>query len=237
MNFRYKLKRFFRNIALENLMTYVAASMAIIFMGDLLTENMITPLLIFNREAILAGQVWRIITFLLVPQTHSVLWIAVSVYFYWFLGRDIEDSWGSHNLTLYVLLGAAMLIGVGFLTGFASSHYLYFSLFLVYAYLNPNREIRLFALIPLAAKWIALIDIVFMLYGFAQAFAYYTVGAGGTAAGIQLSILASFVCFAVFFGRTYIERFRSRIRHKDFISEMRRKKIRAAKRKEDDDDE
>lgn len=236
-NIMYKIKRYFRNIAVENLMTYVAASMAIIFVGDLFTQGRLLPLLMFNRAAILEGQAWRLITFLLVPQTTEVFWIVLSVYFYWFLGRDIEDSWGSHNLTMYFLLGAAMLIGIGFLTGFASSEYLYFSMFLVYAYLHPNMEIRLFMIIPLAAKWIALIDIVFMLYGFAESFEYYFMGAVSYAAGIQLSIIASFVCFAVFFGKTYIERFKNKRRHKDFISVMKRKNIEVTRHNEDDDDE
>ena len=42
MNFSYKVKRFFRNFEIENLMTYIAASMAIVFVGDMLTNGLMS---------------------------------------------------------------------------------------------------------------------------------------------------------------------------------------------------
>ncbi|MBP1547654.1 MAG: hypothetical protein J6A37_13805, partial [Oscillospiraceae bacterium] len=113
MEFKYKLRRFFRNIGIDSLMTYVAASMAIIFVGDLFTGGMLSPFLAFSRDAILQGEIWRLVTFLVLPQTGSAVWIVLSVYYYYWIGRELEQEWGSHNLTLYFLLGAILLIGVG----------------------------------------------------------------------------------------------------------------------------
>lgn len=226
MNFSYKIKRFFRNFAIENLMTYIAASMAIIFIGDLLTEGLMSTYLTFNRAAILHGQIWRIFTFLMLPQTDSVIWIAISVYFYYITGKETEMAWGARNLTLYFLTGSALLIGVGFLVGSASSSYLLFSLFLVYARLYPDMEIRLFAILPIQAKWIALIDIVFMIGAFADGFKYYAMGLTRVGLGIQLSVIAAFATYFIFFGKDYIDGIRNRRRHKEFLE---RSKIRVTK--------
>ena len=98
MNFSYKVKRFFRNFEIENLMTYIAASMAIVFVGDMLTNGLMSSYLSFSRSAILEGQVWRLLTFLFIPQTNSVVWIIFSVYFYYITGKETEMAWGAHNL-------------------------------------------------------------------------------------------------------------------------------------------
>ena len=90
MNFSYKVKRFFRNFEIENLMTYIAASMAIVFVGDMLTNGLMSSYLSFSRSAILEGQVWRLLTFLFIPQTNSVVWIIFSVYFYYITGKETE---------------------------------------------------------------------------------------------------------------------------------------------------
>ena len=105
MNFSYKVKRFFRNFEIENLMTYIAASMAIVFVGDMLTNGLMSSYLSFSRSAILEGQVWRLLTFLFIPQTNSVVWIIFSVYFYYITGKETEMAWGAHNLTMYFLTG------------------------------------------------------------------------------------------------------------------------------------
>lgn len=218
MNFSYKVKRFFRNFEIENLMTYIAASMAIVFVGDMLTNGLMSSYLSFSRSAILEGQVWRLLTFLFIPQTNSVVWIIFSVYFYYITGKETEMAWGAHNLTMYFLTGTLLLIGVGFIAGAASSSYLLFSLFLVYAYLYPEMEFLMFFVVPIKAKWLALIDIVFMLVSFGDAFKYYLYGMASVGLGIQLSVLAAFVTFAIFFGKNYIDRFKNRRAHKAFFN-------------------
>lgn len=235
MDFKYKIKRFFRNIAIENLMTYIAASMAIIFVGDLFTGGMLSQFLAFDRTAILEGQVWRLITFLMLPQTGSPVWIVFSVYFYYFIGKETENEWGSHNLTMYFLLGAVLLIIAGFITGYSDVSYLYFSLFLVYAHLNPHHQFMMFMIIPIEAKWMALIDVVFMLAEFLQAFTIYPIY---PAIGIayQLPVIVAFLVYGIFFGKDHFGGLANKFRHRDFYREMRQSKIKMTKNERDDDE-
>lgn len=235
MDIKYKIKRFFRNIAIENLMTYIAASMAIIFVGDLFTDSMLSSFLSFDRDAILQGQVWRLITFLMLPQTGSPIWIVFSVYFYWFIGRETENQWGSHNLTMYFLTGAVLLIASGFATGYTNASFLYFSLFLVYAHLNHHHQFLMFMVIPIEARWMALIDAVYMLSNFVKAFMLYAY-APRLAAALQLSVGAAFLTYFIFFGKDHLGGIVNKFRHRDFYREMKQKKIKVTKNKGDGDE-
>lgn len=231
MELKYKIKRFFRNIAIENLMTYIAASMAIIFVGDLFTDGMMSSFLSFNRDAILQGQVWRLITFLMLPQSSSPIWIVFSIYFYWFIGKQTENQWGSHNLTMYFLTGAVLLIASGFATGYTNASYLYFSLFLVYAHLNPYHSLLMFMVIPIEARWMALIDAIFMLADFARAFTFYAYSPK-LAAALQLSVAVAFLTYFIFFGKDHFGGIVNKFRHRDFYREMKQKKIKVTKNKD-----
>ena len=235
MDIKYKIKRFFRNISIENLMTYIAASMAIIFVGDLFTNSMLSSFLSFDRDAILQGQVWRLITFLMLPQTGSPIWRVFSVYFFWFIGRETENQWGSHNLTMYFLTGAVLLIASGFATGYTNASFLYFSLFLVYAHLNPHHQFLMFMVIPIEARWMALIDAVYMLSNFVKAFMLYAY-APRLAAALQLSVGAAFLTYFIFFGKDHLGGIVNKFRHRDFYREMKQKKIKVTKNKGDGDE-
>lgn len=235
MEFKYKLKRFFRNIAIENLMTYIAASMAIIFVGDLFTDGMLSMYLTFDRAAILEGQVWRLITFLMIPDTDSPIWIVFSVYFYYFIGKETENEWGSHNLTMYFLLGAVLLIISGFVTGYTGASYLYFSLFLVYAHLNPHHQFMMFMIIPIEARWMALIDVIFMLSGFFKAFILYPI-APNLALAHQLSVVVAFLVYGIYFGKDHFGGLVNKLKHRDFYREMKRNRIKMSRNERDDDE-
>lgn len=230
----YKLRRFFRNFAIENIMTYIAATMGLVYVGDLFTNYMLTSWLYFDRAAILSGQVWRLVTFLFMPQSSGIFWVVISVYFYYFIGKEVENDWGSHELTLYLLTGYAMLLAIGLLTGYTDASYLYFSLLLVFAALRPHQIFRLFMIVPVEAKWIAVIDSIYMLWEFAAAFLFY-LSAPRLALGIQLSVLAGFATYAIFFGKPIINRIRNRRKHRDFINQMRQNDMTGIRRDEEDD--
>ncbi len=232
-----KIKRFLRRIEIENLMTYVAVTMVIVFAGDLATESMLSNALSFNAEAILRGEVWRIITFLFIPQSSSPVWIVFSAYFYYAIGRGVENAWGSHNLTMYFLTGWLMLIIVGFVTGYTSCSYLYFSLFLVYAALNPYHQFYIFMIIPVQARWMAAIDAVFMIFSFLSAFPLYRYGMAKYALSLQLSVVVPFAVYFIFFGGKYITRITNRWKHREFLHEMKRKNIRGKRGGRNDDNE
>ncbi|MCI8387612.1 MAG: rhomboid family intramembrane serine protease [Clostridiales bacterium] len=165
-----KLERRFGKFAIKNLMLIVVGAMAIVYIMNyaiaMSTGNSLSSILIFDRNAIMSGQIWRIFTFLFLPPNSSLLFIVLSLYFYWLIGSSLESQWGSFGFTVYYLLGAIGAIASGLISGYATNSYLNMSLFLAFALLNPNFEVLLFFFFPVKMKWLALIDAAGFIFSF-----------------------------------------------------------------------
>ena len=148
-------------------------------------------------QQVLAGQWWRLATFLFQPPPLSGgLWGLVGLVFAWwifyFMGNTLEGYWGAFRFNLFLLLGYLLTVGLGFLEPAwpVTYHFLAFSVFLAFAYLNPNFEIYVFYVLPVKIKWIA--AVVWM--GF-----LVNLVLGGWA--VRLQVIAAVGNFALFFGR------------------------------------
>ena len=74
--FCYRHPRF----GVPNLMIYIVIGNLIVWLFGLMdTTNTLYALLLFDAEKILHGQIWRLVTFLLIPQSTSILWLALSI--------------------------------------------------------------------------------------------------------------------------------------------------------------
>ncbi|MGN0666000.1 MAG: hypothetical protein ACI4KF_05690 [Huintestinicola sp.] len=205
--FAEKIVRLFRKVYVENLMTYIVATIALVWIGDLLLGNReLSGYLAFDRDLILSGQVWRAVTFLFIPSTTSPVWIIFSLYFYYAIGSALEHSWGSSGLTAYYFTAALLTIAAGFITGYATNVFLNYSLFFAFAALYGNTQFMLFFLIPIKAKWLAWLDAVYMLGMFVM---------GGIS--IKAGVAAALIAVALFFGGDFIGRIKNKIRHREFL--------------------
>ena len=110
----------------------------------------------FDRGAILHGQIWRLITYIIVPTDSNVFFLAISLYFYYYIGRMIESYWGTFRFNLFYFTGvvitdlAAILLGVN-----ASIASLNLSLLLAFATMFPENRVLLFYIIPIKMKYLA----------------------------------------------------------------------------------
>jgi hypothetical protein len=78
---------------IPNLMKYLTLAM----LGVFILEYLPLPqsawyLLYFNRDLILRGEIWRVITFIFLPPNSSLIFILLSLYFYYFLGTSLETT-------------------------------------------------------------------------------------------------------------------------------------------------
>ncbi|HIW17028.1 MAG TPA: rhomboid family intramembrane serine protease [Firmicutes bacterium] len=157
-----------RRFGIANLMLYIVIGNVIVWLfGMMDTTNMLYSMLYFDAEAIFRhGQVWRLVTFVLVPQ-YSGLSLLISLYFYYFIGSTLEQHWGTARFTLYYIFGMVfnMLYGVIFwLLGFnvsVDASYLNLSMFFAFAATYPDLVVLLFFIIPIKIKWLAWIDAAF----------------------------------------------------------------------------
>ena len=187
--FCYKHPRF----GINNLMLMLVIGNCIVYLLDMFSSGTLSPMLSFSRYYILHGQVWRLVTFLFVSDIGSnVIMFALSMYFYWFIGSNLEREWGAGKFTIYYGTGVVMAIIVGFITGYASTTYLDLSLFLAFATLYPNIRFLLMFIIPVKAKWLAWIDAALIGINFVSALLTLR---WGTALLIVVSLLNYLIYF------------------------------------------
>lgn len=165
-----RLDRKFGRFGIENLMLYIIIGMGAVFVADTFIFPQLNfslySTMVFDRSLFLQGQVWRAITFLLLPPDSSIIFILFSLYFWWFIGVSLEQHWGAFKFNLFYFTGALCTVGMGFITGFATNYFLNLSLFLAFAIIYPNYELLLFFCIPIKAKWFALFDALLLLRSF-----------------------------------------------------------------------
>ncbi len=162
-----KLDRF----AIPNLMTFIVMGMCTVFVADLLFPDFqIASKCAFDVGAVLRGELWRVLTFIFYPPSASPLWIVFSLLFYYLLGSTLEREWGTFKFNLYYFIGwigtiAGCLITYAFTNfGVGTNTYLNMSLFFAFAVIFPDYQFRIYFLIPIKVKWLALLDAVFFVY-------------------------------------------------------------------------
>jgi len=180
---RFCLKN--RRFGIPRLMMYIVLISGVVYIIDQMdTTGMLTYFLAFQPGLIMRGEVWRLITWLFIPLDNNIILEAIVLYFYFFIGSTLEREWGTSKFTVYYILGVLINIIYGFvvwillnmpgsgmslqlilfsLTGITPT-YLNFSLFFAFAVLFPDQQIRLYFVIPIKIKWVALINAGFFAY-------------------------------------------------------------------------
>ena len=190
-----------RRYAIPNLMTYIVAGMALVFMLDIMGLRA-SYLLYLNRGSVFQGQIWRLVSFIFLPPSASLLWILFSLYFYWMIGNALESYWGAFRFNLFYLIGVLGTILGAMITGSATNVYLNFSLFLAFAILNPDFQILVFFFLPLKIKYLAIVNLAF----------YAVMMFMGTWAD-RIAILVSLLNITLFFGGDLLNQVRTQSRY------------------------
>lgn len=165
--FVYRHPRF----GIPNLMQVIVVGNIIVFLLAMFAGWNSISFLSFDLQHILHGELWRLVTFIFVPNNSSPLWLAVSLYFYYFIGSSLEREWGTAKFNLYYFSGvvltvlstvvASLISGSNF--SVAGTGYINMSMFFAFAMLYPETQVLLFFIIPLKIKWLAWIDGGFFL--------------------------------------------------------------------------
>lgn len=165
------LSRFCYNhpkFSIPNLMKYVVFGNILVWVLDLFSGGLASVWLSFIPSAIFRGQVWRLITFVFVPSTSDPLYLGLALLMYFYLGAQLEQIWGSTRFTVYYLLGTVLTVLCGLALGFSplrsyavvDMSYVNLSLFLAFATLFPDMQFRIYFIIPIRGKWLALVYVI-----------------------------------------------------------------------------
>lgn len=165
-NLRRDFERFCtrnRSKGIPNLMLYIAIGNIIVYVMSLVDpSNTLYYYLYFNPSLILHGQVWRLFTYIFTELTagtpFGLFLDLIGLFCYYWLGRSLESVWGTLRFNLFYLSGvvitdiAALALGC-----YASVFSLNLSLFLAYATLYPDTQFLIMFIIPIKARWLALV--------------------------------------------------------------------------------
>lgn len=182
MNWLDKLERKLGRFAIPNLTVYLLAGYVIGFGIVYLMPDMIGYLTL-EPALILRGQVWRLISWVLIPPTTNLISLVFLVLLYYSLGTALERTWGSFRYNVYIFSGLLFTIIAEFglyvyflvrygveiplsMIGLVSTNYITMSIFLAFAAIYPDMEVLLYFILPIKMKWMALVYAVMAGYYF-----------------------------------------------------------------------
>lgn len=147
-----------RSRGIPNLMLWIGiGTVALYILSMIDPSRAVLSALAFERGHILHGQVWRLFTWVLQPSASYFFLELVMLFFYFQIGRLMEERWGVFKFNLYYLCGVLLtdIVGMAFGVTSLTGAELNLSLLLAFATLMPDNRILLFFIIPLRMKYLA----------------------------------------------------------------------------------
>lgn len=207
MNFLNKMERKIGKYAIPNLMIYLIAAYCIGFVIYTVNPNFML-MLTLSPYHILHGQVWRLITWILMPTDTRVFSLLIMALLYYQLGSALERSWGTFRFNVYIfggmlftVIGAFILYGIYAASGTGNletislissltftTNYINLTIFLAFAVMYPEMKILLFFIIPVKMKWMAVVYAVLIAINLIL-----------TSWGGRIAIIMSILNFLIFF--------------------------------------
>ncbi|MEO8205061.1 MAG: rhomboid family intramembrane serine protease [Chthoniobacterales bacterium] len=208
MAFLHRLENFLSRFAIPGLIRYIAILNALVFILIKLTPGY-ASILALDPQKVLQGEVWRLASYIFIPETGSYIFIIFAVMFLWFVGEQLEAAWGTFRLNLFYFSGMIFTtIAAFFFGGAGTGTYLNLSLLLAFATLFPDTQILLY-FIPVKAKWLGWIAVAFLVWG-SLSFPLYA------KAGILISLCNYFLFFGPAFIRAQMQRGKVAVRRNQF---------------------
>jgi len=193
-------------LGVPHLMRYIVACNAVIYILSLFDRSgLLLNTLAMDPASVLHGQIWRVVTYVLIP-TGGGVWLLVSLFFYYWLGETLENMWGATRFTVYyvsgMLLTAIAAIIAYFIDGISwplyGASYVNTALFMAYALTYPDAMVRLYFIIPIKMKWLAVVEAVLYAINIVR---YAVAGLWGLALLPIVALLNLFVFFSPEFYR------------------------------------
>ena len=220
-NFMNNMERKFGEFAIPNLTFYIIGLFIAGYLLQLmsLTGIKLTSYLTLDPYRILHyGEVWRLVSWLLIPPQRLSIFTIITLFFYFFVGTSMERTIGTFRYNVFILGGCLLMILAAFATygvyslsltdksylelymmGLSPTFYTYYiqeAVFLIFAICYPEVQILLYMIIPVKVKYLGIFYAAFL--GFQ---AVYDGLIGGNYA-VLFAILFQFINVAIFYLET-----------------------------------
>ena len=189
------LERRLGRFAVANVTLYIIIGQVFVALSAMLglldlRKFLLVPILVTH------GEPWRVLTFIFFPppvnfgSMLSLVLLPFAWWIFYLMGNALEHHWGAFRYNLFLLVGCGLTIAASFVTPLSpvTNAFIGGSVFLAFAWLNPDFELALFFILPVKVKWLALLTWIF--YGF-------EIVTGGWATRMQ--VIASVGNFLLFF--------------------------------------
>ncbi len=104
-----KLERKFGRYAIHNLALYIIGAYVIGYIFAFINTGLMDALTL-NPYRIFHGEIWRLVTWVLVPPSNFNFFTVIMLFFYFSLAKELEYTWGAFRFNLYIFSGIIMTI-------------------------------------------------------------------------------------------------------------------------------
>lgn len=202
-----------KNISLALILCYICG-----YLIQMINPMFLSYLTLNPYEIVFHGQVWRLVSWIIVPPESFGLFTIIMLYFYYSLGMTLERTWGTYRMNVYLfsgmlftVLGAFLVLGYAYLfqadvlaafgaeayfsviSVMFTTYYVNLSIFLAFASTFPDMQVLLFFLIPVKVKYMGVVYVGLLAWQFVM-------GMGDVlTVPLRVVIVASLLNFIVFY--------------------------------------
>lgn len=127
MSWLSKMEYKYGKYAIRNLTLYLIICYAFGYLIEIVNPAFLNYLTL-NPYAIVHGQIWRLVTWVVIPPEGLDIFTLVMLYFYYSIGSTLERTWGCFRYNVYLfggmlftIVGAFLLYGICLVTGLTQS--------------------------------------------------------------------------------------------------------------------
>lgn len=223
MSFLDRLEKRFGHLAVPNVVLVIIIAQLFIYAMILIGRVNFGSLLMIPGR-VFEGEWWRICSFMIAPprvatSLFGALFLAFFWYIFWMMSGTLETAWSVFKFNLYLFSGILFSL-IGAFAGYLISpgagiilppDFLYLSVFLAFATVNPNIEFLIFFVLPVKVKWLAVFAGGLTLLAFLFA----------PSIGHRLAIILPLLNYFLFFRGALFQSLKSRQRRSKFAAERR----------------
>lgn len=206
-----KFEKKFGKYAIQNLSLVLIVCYIVGYVLQMISPNILSYFSL-NPYMILRGQIWRLVTWIIIPPGSFDMFTIIMLFFYYSIGSTLERVWGTYRYNVYLfsgmlftVIGSFVCMGYCYLvvgdmdvtsvrylfevgSQFFSTYYINMSIFLAFAATFPDAQVLLMFIIPVKMKWMGI------LYGIMLVSDFITNGIVFNRFAIAFSLL-NFVVF------------------------------------------
>ena len=208
MNILKKMERRFGKYAIRDLPIIMIAFQVVGYTLKVISPDVLYAIC-FDPAKICHGQIWRLLTWVLMPPSDLTIFTVIMLFFYYWIARMLANTWGDFYFNVYIIGGilitdigmmiaypvflsvgsAPALLSIAYMSACVTTYYIQTSILLAFAFTYPNAQVLLYFIIPVKMSWLGIFEGILLAYEFIRTPLYTQ----------KLVILLSVMNFIIYF--------------------------------------